>query len=49
MKRFEAVILQLYAVSPDKVLQVVKQAICSNTKFFDSLSLHPPTTVDELF
>ena len=49
MKRFEAAILQLDAVSPDTVLQVVKQAIHPNTQFFDSLTLHPPTTVDGLF
>ena len=31
------------------VLQGVKQAIRPNTQFFDLLSLHPTTTVDELF
>ena len=49
MKRFEAAIFQLDALSLDMVLQVVKQAIRSNTQFFNSLSLHPPTTIDELF
>ena len=28
---------------------VIKQAIHPNTKFFDSLSLYPLATVDELF
>ena len=49
MKRSGAAILQLDVVSPDTVLQAMKQAIRPNTQFFDSLSLHPPTTVDELF
>ena len=47
MKR--ATILQLEVISRDIVLQVVKQVICPNTQFFDSLSLHPPTTIHELF
>ena len=49
MKRFEGAILKLKPVSPDMILQVVKQAIHSNTQFFYSLSLHPPSTIDELF
>ena len=28
---------------------VVKQVIHPNTQFFDSLSLQPPTSIDELF
>ena len=49
MKHFEVAILQLDVVSLDMILQAVKQVIRLNTQFFDSLSLHPPTTVDELF
>ena len=49
MKSIGAAILQPDAVSLDIVLQEVKQAIPHNTHFFDSLSLHPPTTIDELF
>ena len=49
MKHFGAAILQLEVVIPDTILQAVKQAIRPNTQFFDSLSLHPPTTIDELF
>ena len=49
MKHFGAVILQLDAVSLNTVLQAVKQAICPNTQFFDSLSLHPSIIVDEMF
>ena len=49
MKRFGVAILQLEAMSLDTVLQAVKQAIFLNTQFFDSLSLHPPTMIDELF
>ena len=49
MKRFGAAILQLDIVSTNTVMQAVKQAIHPNTKFFDSLSLHPSTTVNELF
>ena len=49
MKCFGAAILQLDSVSLDTVLQTMKQAILPNTQFFDSLSLHPPMTIDELF
>ena len=49
MKRFGVAILQLEDVSPHIVLQAVKQAIRPNTHFFDLLSLHPPTTIEELF
>ena len=49
MKRFGAAILQLKAISPNTGLQVVKQAIRPKTQLLDSLSLYPPTTVDELF
>ena len=49
MKGFGAVILQFEVVSPEIVLQVVKQVIRSNTQFFDLLSLHPSTIIDELF
>ena len=45
MKCFGVVILQLDIV----ILDIVLQAICPNTQFFDSLSLHPPTSIDELF
>ena len=44
IKCFRIAILQLNVVSPDIVLQVVKQDIRPNTQFFHSLSLHPPTT-----
>ena len=40
---------QLDVVSPDTVLQAVKLVIHPNTQFFDSLSLHPPTTIDKVF
>ena len=40
MKCFGAIILQLDPLSPNTVLHVVKQTICLNTQFFDSLSLH---------
>ena len=43
MKCFGVAILQLDTVSPDTVLQAVKQAIRLNTQFFDSLSQHPLT------
>ena len=49
MTCFEATILQLEVVSPDTVLQVVKEAINPNTQFFNSLLLFPPTTIDKLF
>ena len=49
IKHFGAANLQLEAVSLDTILQAVKQAICPNTQFFDSLLLHPPETIDELF
>ena len=49
MKHCGVAILQLDAVSPDTILQAMKQAIRHNTQFFDSLSLHPLATVDELF
>ena len=49
MKRFGATILQLEVVSLNIFLQAVKQAIRPNTQFFDSLSLHLPTTIDKLF
>ena len=49
MKRFGATIHQIDDVSPNTVLQAVKQVIRPNTQFFDSLSLHHPTTIDELF
>ena len=49
MKLFGVAILQLDVVSPDTVLHVVKQAIRYNTQFFDSLSLYPPITIDDLF
>ena len=49
MKCFGAAILQIDAISSDIVLQAVKQAIRPNTQFFDSLSLHPSTTINELF
>ena len=39
MKRFEAVILQLDTINTDTVMQVVKQVIQPNAKFFASLSL----------
>ena len=49
MKRFRATFLQLDVVSPDTVLQTMKQDIRPNTQFFDLLSMHPPMTIDELF
>ena len=49
MKRFSAALLQLEAMSSDTTLQAVKQVIRPNTQFFDSLSLHPPSSIDELF
>ena len=49
MKCFRAVILQLDAMTPDTVLQAVKQAIHPNTQFFDFISLHPLAMIDELF
>ena len=49
MKCFGAAILQLNVVSTAMVMQAVKQAICPNTQFFNSLSLHPPAIVNELF
>ena len=49
MKRFGAALWQLDYVSSNTALQAVKQAIRSNTQFFDSLSLQPPILIDELF
>ena len=49
MKHFKVAILQLDVVSPDTALRAMKQVIPPNTQFFDSLSMHPLTTVDELF
>ena len=49
MKRFRVFLLQLDFVNSDTTLQVIKQAIRSNTQFFDSLSLQPLTSIDELF
>ena len=49
MKCVGVAIHQLDDVSPNKVLQEVKQDILPNTKFFDSLSLHSPSTIDEMF
>ena len=48
MKRFGVMLLQLDSMSSDTVLQAVKQAIHWNTQFFDSLSLQPPASIDEL-
>ena len=39
MKWLRSALLQLDSVSSDTALQVVKQAIRSNTQFFDSFSL----------
>ena len=49
MKRIGATLFQLDVVSTDTMLQVVKQAIGPNTQFFDSLSLQPLSSIDELF
>ena len=49
MKRFGSTLLQLDSVSSDTALQAVKQVIRPNTQFFDSLSLQPLTSIDELF
>ena len=49
MKRFGSALLQLDSISSDTALQAVKKAIRPNTRFFDSLSLQPPTSIDELF
>ena len=48
MKRFRVALLQLEAVSPNTVLQAIKQAIRQRSQFFDSLSLQPLASVDEL-
>ena len=49
MKPFGVALQQLEAVNSDTALQAVKQVIHPNTQFFDSLSLHPPSSIDELF
>ena len=49
MKSFGVALLQLDTVSSDTGLQAAKQAIRPNTQFFNSLSLHPPASIDELF
>ena len=36
-------------MSLDTALYAVKQAILPSTKFFDFVSLQPPTSIDELF
>ena len=41
--------LQLYAISLDTTLHVVKQTIRLNTQFFYSMFLQPPASIDELF
>lgn len=45
MKRFGGAILQLDEVSMDTIMQ----AIFPNTPFFNSISLKPPVSMDELF
>ena len=49
MKHFGVAILQLDTVIPNTVLQSIKLVIRPNTQFFDSLSLHPLTSINELF
>ena len=49
MKQFGSALLQLDSVSSYTALHAVKQNIRSNTQFFDSFSLQPPTSIDELF
>ena len=49
MKWFGSALLQLDSVSPDTTPQAVKQAIRLKTHIFDSLSLQPLTSIDELF
>ena len=49
MKQFGLSLLQLDSVSSDTALQAVKQAIHPNMQFFDSFSLQPPASIDELF
>ena len=49
MKQFRVTLLQLDFVSTDTALQAVKQVNRPNTQFFDSLSLQPLTSIDELF
>ena len=49
MKRFGVALLQLEAMSSDTTLQAVNKPFAPNMQFFDSLSLHPPSSIDELF
>ena len=49
MKQFRVTLLQLDFVSTDTALQAVKQVNRPNTQFFDSLSLQPLTSINELF
>ena len=49
MKWFRAALLHLDSVSPDTTLQAIKQAIHPSIQFYGSLSIQPPTSIDELF
>ena len=49
MKRFGWIIHQLDTMSMDSVMQPIKQVVKSNSQFSSSISLKPPTLIDELF
>lgn len=49
MKWFGEAILQLDGVSVDIVMQAINEAIHPNTPFFNSISLKPSHSIDELF
>ena len=49
MKLFGFTLLRLDSMNPDTALQAVKQASRPNTQLFDSLSLQPINSIDELF
>lgn len=49
MKWFGETILQLDGVSMDIVMQAINEVIHPNTPFFNSISLEPSHSIDELF
>lgn len=49
MKWFGEAILQLDGLSMDIVMQAINEAIHPNTPFFNSISLEPSHSIDELF
>lgn len=49
MKWFGGAILQLDGVNMDTFMQAINEAIHPNTLFFNSISLEPPHSIDELF